>query len=99
MLELPGATAGVAGIGAPGADAAVPGVREVAEVRARWVGHRLLAEVDLAVDPALSMAAGRDLSLEVQRRLKTENGFLERVTVHLDPFVEAGKDRHGEAGR
>src|SRR5215218_841735 len=37
------------------AAAAVEGVENVAEVRARWLGHRLRAEVNVAVDPGLSV--------------------------------------------
>src|SRR5215204_6594930 len=36
----------------------VPGVKVVSEVRARWLGHRLHAEVNVAVDPDLSVAEG-----------------------------------------
>ena len=30
-------------------------IRDVAEVRVRWLGHRLYAEVNIAVDPLLSV--------------------------------------------
>src|SRR5712692_5031151 len=33
----------------------VPGVRDVSDVRARWIGHRLQAEVNIAVAPDLSV--------------------------------------------
>lgn len=33
----------------------VAGVREVKEVRARWLGHQLLAEVNIAVDASLTV--------------------------------------------
>jgi cation diffusion facilitator family transporter len=39
----------------------VLGVEDVGEVRARWVGHRLRAEVNVAVDPDLSVAEGHAL--------------------------------------
>lgn len=34
----------------------ISGIRKVSDVRARWFGHRLLCEVDVAVDPTLSIA-------------------------------------------
>lgn len=36
----------------------VPGVEQVAQVRARWIGHRLHAEINAAVSPELSVAEG-----------------------------------------
>ncbi len=33
----------------------VPGIRSIDNLRARWFGHRLHAEVDIEVDPALSL--------------------------------------------
>ena len=35
-----------------------PGVRDVTQVRVRWLGHRLHAEGNLAVSPDLSVAQG-----------------------------------------
>jgi divalent metal cation (Fe/Co/Zn/Cd) transporter len=37
-------------------------------VRARWVGHRLQAEADIAVDPVLSVGEG----IEIADRFKAE---------------------------
>ena len=34
----------------------VPGVVEVRGLRARWIGHRLEAEAEIAVDAALSLS-------------------------------------------
>lgn len=34
----------------------VEGVEKVAKVRLRWAGHRLRAEINLAVSPELSVA-------------------------------------------
>jgi len=34
------------------------GVREVTQVRVRWSGHRLYAEINIAVDPGISVEAG-----------------------------------------
>ena len=48
--------------------ARVEGVEDVAEVRARWVGHRLRAEVNVAVDPELSVADGHAVAREVNHR-------------------------------
>jgi hypothetical protein len=47
----------------------VEGVEDVAEVRARWLGHRLRAEVNVAVDPELSVEEGHAIAREVNHRL------------------------------
>ena len=72
----------------------VPGVEEVAEVRARWVGHRLRAEVNVAVDPDLSVAEGHDIAREVNHRLLHELRYLDMAVVHVDPVQEAGEEHH-----
>jgi cation diffusion facilitator family transporter len=72
----------------------VPGVKDVAEVRARWVGHELHAEVNAAVDPELSVAEGHEIAREVNRRLLHELPYLRGVVVHVDPTQESGEEHH-----
>jgi cation diffusion facilitator family transporter len=76
------------------AAAAVPGVKGVAEVRARWVGHRLHAEVNLAVDPAISVAEGHALAMKVHRHLMERIDYLAGATLHVDPLEEVGEQFH-----
>ena len=47
----------------------VTGVENVAEVRARWSGHELNAEVNVAVAPHLTVAEGHAIAREVNHRL------------------------------
>jgi cation diffusion facilitator family transporter len=72
----------------------VEGVEAVAEVRARWVGHRLRAEVNVAVDPELSVAGGHGVAREVNHILLHELGYLETAVVHVDPAQESGEEHH-----
>jgi len=72
----------------------VEGVEDVAEVRARWIGHRLHAEVNLAVDPDLSVAGGHAIAREVNHSLMHELSYLGMVVVHVDPLEESGEDHH-----
>ena len=37
----------------------VPGVHDVAEVRARWIGHRLTLELNVAVNPDVRVMPSR----------------------------------------
>jgi len=72
----------------------VPGVEEVSEVRARWLGHRLHAEVNVAVDPSLSVAEGHAVASEVNHRLPHHLSYLDGAVIHVDPVQEAGEDHH-----
>ena len=69
----------------------VEGVEDVAEVRARWVGHRLRAEVNVAVDLELSVEEGHAVAREVYHRLMHELGYLDSAVVHVDPAQESGE--------
>jgi divalent metal cation (Fe/Co/Zn/Cd) transporter len=68
-----------------GAAARVEGVEDVAEVRARWVGHRLRAEVNVAVNPEASVSEGHAVARE---------DYLETAVVHVDPAQESGEEHH-----
>ena len=73
------------------------GVREVSEVRVRWLGHKMLAEVNIAVDADLSVGAGHDIAEDVHHQLLHNLKYLSNATVHLDPVGLAGEEfhRHG----
>jgi len=72
----------------------VEGVEDVAEVRARWLGHRLRAEVNVAVNPALSVEEGHAVAREVNHRLMHELQYLDMAVVHVDPAQESGEEHH-----
>lgn len=70
------------------------GVEEIAEVRARWVGHRLYAEVNVAVHPGRSVAQGHAVAVEVRHQLLHHLLYLQNVTVHVDPADASGEVHH-----
>jgi cation diffusion facilitator family transporter len=72
----------------------VPGVEDVSEVRARWLGHRLHAEVNVAVDPELSVAKGHAIAREVNHQLLHHLSYLNGAVIHVDPLQEAGEEHH-----
>lgn len=72
----------------------VPGVHGVAEVRARWIGHRLHLELNVGVDPALSVAEGHGIAKEVRHRILHRVPHVSWVTVHVDPAPEIGEAFH-----
>ncbi|WP_425452902.1 cation diffusion facilitator family transporter [Citricoccus muralis] len=65
--------------------AATPGVISVDQARARWSGHRLEAELDVAVQANLSIEAGHDLAHAVQERLRRDVPHLHRAAILLAP--------------
>ena len=75
----------------------VPGVEGVTEVRARWSGHELHAEINVAVSPELSVAEGHAVAREVNHQLVHHLGYLRKAVIHVDPVQEAGEEHHGIA--
>ena len=71
----------------------VPGVKSVTEVRARWSGPGLHAEVNVAVEPNLSVAEGHAVAREAHWLLRGL-GYLRRAVIHVDPYGEAGEEHH-----
>lgn len=72
----------------------VAGVREITEVRARWTGHRLYAEVNIAVGSGLAVAEGHAIAKEVRHQLLHHLSYLSNAVIHVDPESEAGEDHH-----
>ncbi len=70
------------------------GIEDVTDVRARWLGHRLHAELNIAVRPELSVTNGHQLALKVQHELLHKLSFLSSVIIHIDPADESGKKHH-----
>jgi cation diffusion facilitator family transporter len=76
----------------------VVGVRELKQVRARWLGHQLLAEVNIAVDASLTVEEGHEIATDVHRQLTAHLPFLARAVVHVDPVGASGEEHHTDAG-
>jgi cation diffusion facilitator family transporter len=72
----------------------VPRVEEVTDLRARWIGHRLHAEVSITVPGGLSVGDGHDIAKEVRHRLLHHLPHLGRVMVHVDPYGQGGEQHH-----
>src|SRR5712692_9851743 len=69
----------------------VEGVEDVGEARARWIGHRLHVEINIAVHSHLSVTKGHEIAKEARHQLLHHLKHLGDVIVHIDP-----KDRVGE---
>jgi len=73
------------------------GVQDVTDVRVRWSGHRLHAEVNLAVNPDLSVFEGHTIAVEVRHQLLHHLPYLANATIHIDPTNHSGEEHHGIA--
>ena len=62
--------------------ASVPGVRTVRRTRARWSGHRMEADLEVDVDPGLTVGQADDVAHEVRRALTSSVPNLDGVAVH-----------------
>lgn len=68
---------------------AVDGVAHVEDARARWSGHRLMADLTVVVDGSLSVDAGHRIAEAAREELLHEVPRLTDVTVHVDPHDHA----------
>jgi len=61
------------------------GVQQVTELRMRWLGHRLQADVRMTVDRDLDVATAHDIGVVVERALMEELPLLSSAIVHVNP--------------
>lgn len=71
-----------------------PQVKDVTGVRVRWLGHRLNAELNVAVSPQLSVADGHEIAVAVEQQLLEKLRYLSRATIHVDPVNQSGAEYH-----
>jgi cation diffusion facilitator family transporter len=64
----------------------IPGVISVVDSKARWLGHALVADVDIVVSAALSVRDGHEIGEQVRHRLLHEVAHLDDAHVHVDPY-------------
>ncbi|MEU8590430.1 cation diffusion facilitator family transporter [Streptomyces sp. NPDC048664] len=83
----------------------VPGVREVGELRLRWIGHRLRAEVAVVVDGEVSVRRAHGIAVEAEHALLHAVPGLTAALVHADPAPAPGQPdphlvlaHHGRSG-
>jgi cation diffusion facilitator family transporter len=72
----------------------VDGVVQVGDVRIRWVGHRLNAEVRIVVSRKLSVVEAHDVAEATYHAMLHEITKLSDAIVHTDPTTSGGPDPH-----
>jgi len=69
-------------------------VKEVTEIRARWLGHRLHAEVNITVPSQLTVLEAHAIAAEVRHQLLHRLNYLSLVVIHVDPEEKSGEEHH-----
>lgn len=72
----------------------VEGVLSVQEVRARWLGHEIRAEVNVVVRDVATVAEGHEIAVAVRHRLMERVEHLGDAIIHIDPASARGEARH-----
>ena len=72
----------------------VEGVEDVGEVRMRWIGHTLRAEVRVVVDEDRSVVEAHGIAEAARHALLHEVARLGDAIVHTDPCGHSGADPH-----
>ena len=68
--------------------AATPGVIGVRRLRMRWDGHRLTADADIDVDPALTLPAARAIAHTAEHQVVDTIPKLVVADIHAYPVRE-----------
>ncbi|HEY8981493.1 MAG TPA: cation diffusion facilitator family transporter [Streptomyces sp.] len=68
----------------------VRGVRDVGELRLRWIGHRLRAEVAVVVDGEVTVRQAHAIAVEAEHALLHAVPRLTAALVHADPAPQPG---------
>jgi divalent metal cation (Fe/Co/Zn/Cd) transporter len=69
------------------------GVEEVEDVRIRWIGHELHAEIAIVADAGLSLADAHAIAEAAEHDLLHEIPRLTAATIHVNP---SGDGHHDE---
>ncbi len=76
------------------AAAHVADVKEVTEVRARWLGHRLHAELNVTLPSQITIGEAHTIAEEVRHQLLHHLKYLSLVVIHVDPEEKSGEQHH-----
>ena len=72
----------------------IRGVEDVAELRTRWIGHRLRAEATVVIDGSLSLRAAHHIAVEAEHALLHAVPRLTAALIHTDPTPAGHDDPH-----
>ncbi|MEO5952366.1 MAG: cation diffusion facilitator family transporter [Chloroflexia bacterium] len=72
----------------------IKGTESVSDVRARWLGHKLEAEMHVTVNEELPTKESHRIAEEVRHALFHAQPKLVAVNIHVDPCGHSGEDAH-----
>ncbi|MCB0213721.1 MAG: hypothetical protein KDJ52_30545, partial [Anaerolineae bacterium] len=71
-----------------------PELKEIRRLRMRWLGHRLNADLVIAVDRQMTTEDSHHLAEKVRRRLFEEMPLLSEVHTHVEPWEHGTETFH-----
>ena len=71
----------------------IPGIRKVLDVRARWLGHRLNAELDVALDGTVTLDEADVITKQFEHELFEHMPALSTARIRVRPYDPA-TDKH-----
>lgn len=69
-------------------------IKDIAEIRARWIGHRLHAEINIALNPNITIEEGHTIAMKVRHELFHNINYLSNAVIHIDPLDKSGEEKH-----
>lgn len=72
----------------------VEGVCGVTDLRVRWIGHKLHAEINASVAPSLSVGEGHEIANAIREKLLENFSYLSGTIIHVDPLTASGECCH-----
>lgn len=69
-------------------------IKALRRLRMRWVGHRLHAEIVIAVDPELTTSQSHHIAEQLRHDIFHEFSTLSEVMIHVDPWSEMAEKYH-----
>lgn len=73
-----------------------PGIKDITDVRVRWLGHRLHTEINLTVDGSISVSDAHRIAQRAGSALRTQNPVVWKAVFHVDPPEASGEEKHRE---
>ena len=71
-------------------------VKKLRRIRMRWVGHRMHAEIIIAVEPDLTTIESHEIAEKLRHDMFHEFATMSDVMVHVDPWSEKEEDFHDQ---
>ena len=69
-------------------------VKELRWLRMRWLGHRLHADIGIAVEPQLTTADSHAIAEQLRHDLYHKLPYLSEIMVHVDPWSAQPEEHH-----